>query len=75
MLISALTIVPSRIMSEVTLPLPMVVANEPVPEPVTSPVKVMVWSPVFDPEIFEALIAPAMVRFPADVILLEDEKN
>jgi hypothetical protein len=35
-----------------------VVANEPVPEPVTSPVKVIVWSPVFVPLKFEPVTEP-----------------
>ena len=39
---SLLTMVLSRILAEVTALLAMVVANDPVPEPVTSPVKVMV---------------------------------
>ena len=34
----------------VTLRFPMDVANDPVPDPVTSPVKVIVWSPVLVPE-------------------------
>ena len=33
-----------------TFPAPIVVAKLPVPDPVTSPVRVMVWSPVFVPE-------------------------
>ena len=56
-----------------------VAANDPVPDPVTSPVKVIVWSPVLvpldEPEKLEAERAPAMVRAPAEVSLLEEEKN
>ncbi len=51
--------------------------------PVTVPAfpEIFVWSPVFDPEteapeeILEDMTAPATVNAPADVILLEEEKN
>ncbi len=39
-----------------------VVANEPVPEPVTSPVSVMVWSPLLVPVRFNSVLAWATVR-------------
>ena len=42
----------------VTTPAAMVEANEPVPDPVTSPVNVIVWSPVFVPLKLDPLITP-----------------
>ncbi len=51
------------------------------PEAVTSPVMEMVWSPVLEPErvapeaMLEETRAPAMVKAPALVILLAEEKN
>lgn len=75
-MISALTIVLSAILLEVTRPVPIVVANVPVPEPVTSPVKVIVWSPVFVPdelpEKFKAdklPVADRLVKAPDDGVL------
>ena len=44
-----------------------VVTKEPVPEPVTSPVSVMVWSQVFAPERFDAVIVPVNVFCPSIV--------
>jgi hypothetical protein len=46
----------------VTLPAPIVAAKEPVPEPVTSPVKEIVWSPVLVPERLDPVIAPEAAR-------------
>lgn len=67
------------ILAKVTAPELMVVANEPVPVPVTSLVKVIVWSPVLVPEeLPEKLLAeraPAIVKAPADVILFAELKN
>jgi hypothetical protein len=45
----------------------MVAAKLDVPEPVTSPVKVIVWSPVFVPARFRALILSENVFAPAIV--------
>ena len=45
----------------VTTPAAMVAANEPVPDPVTSPVNVIVWSPVFVPLRLDPLTAPTDV--------------
>ena len=42
-----------------------IVAKLPVPDPVTSPVSVMVWSPVFVPLRLLAAIVPVKVLFPA----------
>ena len=53
-LISALTITPD----------PMAVVNDPVPDPVTSPVRVMVWSPVLVPERLAAVMIPVTLRAP-----------
>ena len=39
----------------------MVAANEPVPEPVTSPVSVIVWSPVFVPDRLPTFVCSASV--------------
>ena len=58
------------ILAKVTDAAAMVVANEPTPVPVTSPVSVIVWSPVFAPDIpaptelieRELPSAPAKVR-------------
>ena len=52
------------IFASVTLLAPIVAANDPVPVPVTSPVSVIVWSPVFVPERF----APDM--FPLATIVV-----
>jgi len=56
-----------------------VAAKDPVPLPVTSPVRVIVWSPVLvpdeEPEKLAADKLPAMVRAPPEVMLLDDEKN
>ena len=53
-------------MELVTFPDPMVVAKLPVPEPVTSPVKVMVWSPVFVPE--TVALSEAVKVFPSAIV-------
>lgn len=42
----------------------MVAAKLPVPEPVTSPVSVIVWSPVFVPEIASSLVLSAALMLP-----------
>jgi hypothetical protein len=41
-----------------------VVAKDPVPEPVTSPIKVMVWSPVFVPLRFVPVTVPVEATAP-----------
>jgi hypothetical protein len=46
------------IFASVTALFAIVAANDPVPEPVTSPVSVMVWSPVFVPDRFEPATVP-----------------
>ena len=51
-------------MALVTLRAPMAVAKLPVPVPVTSPVRVIVWSPVLVPERFEPATVPEAVIFP-----------
>lgn len=53
-------------MELVTFPAPMVVAKLPVPEPVTSPVKVMVWSPVLVPE--TVALSEAVKVFPSAMV-------
>src|SRR5262249_46216849 len=50
--------VPSAISVVEMAPAAIVVAKVPVPEPVTSPVRVMVWSPVLVPERLEPVTAP-----------------
>ena len=54
-------------------PVPIAVAKEPVPEPVTSPVKVMVWSPVLvpeeEPEKLEAARVEEAVSVPVTLVL------
>ena len=55
---STLVTVPSVIWLLPMVLLPMVVANDPVPLPVTGPVNVIVWSPVFVPLIFEPVTVP-----------------
>lgn len=40
-----------------------VVAKDPVPEPVTSPVRVIVWSPVFVPEVLARTASSASVTY------------
>ena len=65
------------ILESVTAPAAMVVAKDPVPLPVTSLVRVIVWSPVFvplevpecEPEKLDAEIAPENVPDPDEVKL------
>ena len=42
--------------------LAIVVAKLPVPDPVTLPVRVIVWSPVFVPKRFDADIEPEVIK-------------
>ena len=51
-------------MALVTFKAPMAVAKEPVPEPVTSPVRVIVWSPVLVPERLAAEILLVTTTLP-----------
>jgi len=47
-----------------------VVANDPVPLPVTPPVRVIVWSPVLLPEVVPFRILPARVMPPAPGVIV-----
>ena len=57
------------ILAFVTELVAMVAAKLPVPDPVTSPVRVMVWFPVFVPVMASSLVLSAELMLPADEVV------
>ena len=65
------TIAALALMSALTItPAAMAVAKDPVPLPVTSPVRVIVWSPVFVPLRFDPVTAPVAAIVDEAVIVV-----
>ena len=62
------------ILAYVTASLAIVAANEPIPEPVTSPVKVIVWSPVLVPEEVPLNVPDWVAKVPNPNVVLASEE-